>query len=121
MMVRVLLEPPALTFRRRGRQAANRVRWFFLAVGVVALGYTGYVYLDSRVYQAYADWSFDQQSAGKAPTVMGFLRDGAALRTALSGDLAGDSSEADSKLTESEEIATPRARFHSACQESSFA
>jgi sortase A len=75
--VRVLLEPPKnpiQPLRLRGG-FLSRVRWLFLFVGLAAIGYSGYAYLDSHVYQAYEDWSFEQESVGKNPTVAGFFRD----------------------------------------------
>jgi sortase A len=41
---------------------ASRLRWLFLVIGVAALGYPGYVYLDADIYQAYEKWSFDQRA-----------------------------------------------------------
>lgn len=73
-MVRVLLEPPAARrAQRAGPRIAHGVRWAFLAIGVAALGYTGYTYLDSDVYQAYENWSFNrqQQDAANSPEPSG--------------------------------------------------
>ena len=50
MTVRVLLEPP-----KARSQSPDRLRWFrrlLLLIAVVSLGYTGYVYIDSAIYQA---------------------------------------------------------------------
>src|SRR5437588_864570 len=73
MKVRVLLEPPVRRKRRAG--VLDWTRRLFLLVGLCALGYAGYVYLDAQFYQRYQDWSFDQEAAGKTPSVGDFLRD----------------------------------------------
>lgn len=76
-MVRVLLEPPPRRHAQRAR-SAEIFRWGFLLIGLIACGFSGYIYLDSHVYQSYQDWSFDQEANGKTPTVGAFLRDGVA-------------------------------------------
>src|SRR5205085_505274 len=63
------------------------------------LSYAGYVYLDSNLYQRYQDWSFDQESAGKTPSVGEFLRDETAK--------AGDNAAAPAPEEPSAEKATP--------------
>ncbi len=73
MQVRVLLEPPARTFRG-GANTVIFLRIFFLIVGMVALGWSGYVYVDSDLYQRYEDYSFDQHSKGSVATLSGFLQ-----------------------------------------------
>jgi sortase A len=74
MQVRVLLEPPARPVRKV-HAGVSALRWLFLVVGMVALGWSGYVYADAHLYQYYEDWSFDQESKGRIASVIGFLRD----------------------------------------------
>lgn len=81
MTVRVLLDPPPPTpSPRRAAGVLSRARWVFLLVGIVALGYSGWAYIEAEVYQAYEDWSFDQEVAGRRPSVGAFLRDQVAVR-----------------------------------------
>lgn len=60
--------------RRRPRDVSTRirilrgVRLFFLLLGISLLGYYAYTLSDQYVYQAYENWAFDQQIAGR-PTV----------------------------------------------------
>lgn len=49
-------------------QRARRIHWldrwtryFFLMVGVLALGYVAYVLLDTELYQAYENWRFQRE------------------------------------------------------------
>ena len=42
------------------------LRIIFFVLGLAALGYYGYTLVDESVYQAYENWSFDQQIAGRA-------------------------------------------------------
>lgn len=80
-MVRVLLEPPMKSARRKSGSIAAWIRWPFLLAAIIALSYSGYVYVDSHVYQAYEDWSFDQRARGNNPTVSAFLHDPDAVRS----------------------------------------
>jgi LPXTG-site transpeptidase (sortase) family protein len=81
--VRVLLEPPQGPIISRGRRSLSldRLRWLFLLVGVMAAGYAGYAYLDTHVYQAYEDWSFDREVAGQTTSVAAFIREQVPLKT----------------------------------------
>lgn len=66
MTVRVLLEPPDGPLKRPARKARavlDYLRWMFLLAGAAALGYTGYVYLDSTIYQAYEERAFEREAA----------------------------------------------------------
>src|SRR6478752_696068 len=74
MQVRVLLEPPARPVRKV-HAGVSVLRWLFLVVGMVALGWSGYVYADAHLYQYYEDWSFDEESKGRIASVIGSLRD----------------------------------------------
>jgi sortase A len=77
MTVRVLLEPPNRPIQplRAKGHLLSRVRWLFLLVGVAAIGYSGHAYLDSYLYQAYEEWSFDQETQGKKPSIVAFVKD----------------------------------------------
>jgi sortase A len=56
---------PRRTTARIIRVAASR---FFLAVGILALSYAGYVVLDAHVYQAYEQAKFEEVSPGQTPS-----------------------------------------------------
>ena len=56
MNVRVMLSPPS---KRRMPVWLNSFRWLLLPAGVVAIGYAGYVYIDSAVYQVQEERAFD--------------------------------------------------------------
>jgi sortase A len=72
MMVKVILEPRR---KRTGRRVAlSLLRAVFLLVAVISLGYYGYVTLHAKVYQAYEEYWFDQQSRGLAASWPGFVR-----------------------------------------------
>lgn len=107
MKVRVLLDPPVRPKRRRAG-AVDWIRRLFLLVGMIAVGYAGYVYLDSQVYQRYEDWSFDQEAAGKTPSVGDFIHD----ETAKAGDSAAapsaDDSTVDKPAPQPERARTPK-------------
>lgn len=96
MTVRVLLEPPKHPHvrRRRRSRAIERFRWLLLIVGMAALGYSGYAYLDTYVYQAYEEWSFDQEAAGKTPSVAEFIRQ-APLKAVAMAASGGDKDSVD--------------------------
>jgi sortase A len=46
-------------------------RYFFLALGILALGYCGFVLLDAKLYQAYQDWQFQQALEKVRPSASG--------------------------------------------------
>ena len=60
---------------RRRRRLLDAVRVLLLLVGIGALGYYSYVFLDAKVYDAYENWAFDQELKGAKPSVTAFLRD----------------------------------------------
>jgi sortase A len=67
MNVHVILAPPAA--RRRSR-IIDKVRWTLFAAALGALGYSGYVYLDSAVYQVREEKAFEakvRQSEAEQP------------------------------------------------------
>jgi sortase A len=78
--------------RMSGSVRTNRfLRWsrdVFLTVGVLALGYSGYVLLDAKLYQAYQTRRFQQQlsSAQPATASSGGVRD-LSVAPALGGAL----------------------------------
>ena len=45
---------------KRTRSVLRWCRYPFLIIGLIALGYYGYVLLDAKVYQAYESWRFQQ-------------------------------------------------------------
>jgi sortase A len=56
------------TRRQRKRAVTLRVAsYFFLVLGILALGYAGYVVLDAHAYQAYEQAKFENVSPGQAP------------------------------------------------------
>src|SRR6516162_6735216 len=54
-----------------------------MIAGCGALGYVGYAYADAAIYQAYQNWSFDEQLHGRTPNVAAFLADSTPLRRFL--------------------------------------
>ena len=87
MTVRVLLEPPPpgvsyLPTRRPRRRGLWKARWALLVAGVAALGYSGYAFVESYLYQTYEDWSFERERSGKDSDVTHFVRDQLPVRTA---------------------------------------
>jgi sortase A len=55
--------------RRPGRASGNgfvrRLRILLLVLGLAGIGYYGYSLADEYIYQAYENWAFDQQIAGR--------------------------------------------------------
>ena len=48
------------------------LRWsqrLFFLIGILALGYVGFVLVDAKLYQAYQDWRFQQDLEGLKPSV----------------------------------------------------
>jgi sortase A len=46
--------------QRRTQSVLFWSRYFFLAVGLLALGYVGYALVDAKLYQAYETWRFER-------------------------------------------------------------
>lgn len=63
------------------------VRTVLLVLGLWAVGFYGYTLADLHVYQAYQNWAFDQQIAGRRATYTDYLRAKTPLRYLLG---AGD-------------------------------
>lgn len=69
-----LIEPGVHSYNRYRRiepvpprtSPLRRFRFILLALGIAAIGYYGYAVTDEYVYQAYENWSFDQQIAGRS-------------------------------------------------------
>jgi sortase A len=60
---------------RRSR-VLGKVRALLLIVGLCCIGYYGYVTSDAYFYQAYQNWAFDQQIAGRHEVTFGdYLRE----------------------------------------------
>jgi sortase A len=74
MTVRVLLRPDPKPQRRRSI-VVGLLRWMLLIAGVASLTYAGYAWVEARAFQAYEEWSFDQELAGNTPAVLDYLRD----------------------------------------------
>ncbi|MGA7411405.1 MAG: class D sortase [Bryobacteraceae bacterium] len=71
--------------RRRIRSGPQQpvvraLRVLFLLAGLAGLGYYGYSLADQYVYQAYANWTFDQEIAGHHVTFVDYLRAETLLR-----------------------------------------
>lgn len=64
MHVRVILEPPVY---RAQRDSLRWLRLLLLTIAIGALGYTAYVYLDARIYQAREDRIIDESSRPAEP------------------------------------------------------
>ncbi len=84
MKVKVLLEPPLVPAPRpkprRKHRGIAAARMLLLVVGLAALGYCAYIYLDAKVYDAYQNWAFDQRAQGLSPSVHDFVFKGAFVR-----------------------------------------
>ena len=57
--------------QRRTQSVLRWSRYFFFAVGLLALGYAGYALVDARVYQAYETWRFEQALKSVKPAAAG--------------------------------------------------
>jgi len=55
--------------QRRTQSVLRWSRYFFLAVGLLALSYVGYALVDARVYQAYETWRFEQALKSVKPAI----------------------------------------------------
>jgi sortase A len=64
--------PRRATIRARGARASilRAASYFFLAVGLLALGYAGYVVVDAHAYQAYEQSRFEAASLSQAPRLL---------------------------------------------------
>jgi sortase A len=63
------------------------LQWALMMAGFGALGYVGFVYADSELYEAYQNWAFDEQLHGRTPGVVAFLADATPLRRILRRDV----------------------------------
>jgi sortase A len=64
------MKPPTGRTGRRQREGAVILRlasYFFLVLGILALGYAGYVVLDAHAYQAYEQAKLENVTPGQAP------------------------------------------------------
>jgi sortase A len=61
-----------VALRPRGTRASifRAASYFFLAVGLLALGYAGYVVVDAHAYQAYEQSKFEATSLAQAPPTL---------------------------------------------------
>jgi sortase A len=55
--------------QRRTQSVLFWSRYFFLAAGLLALGYFGYALVDARLYQAYETWRFEQALKSVKPAI----------------------------------------------------
>jgi len=55
--------------QRRTQSVLFWSRYFFLAAGLLALGYVGYALVDARLYQAYETWRFEQALKSVKPAI----------------------------------------------------
>ncbi len=53
----------------------SRLRTLLLILGICAIGYYGYSVSNQYVYQAYENWAFDQQIAGRRVAFADYLRE----------------------------------------------
>ncbi len=53
----------------------HRLRMLLLILGVCAVGYYGYSLSNEYIYQAYQNWAFDQQIAGRRVAFADYLRE----------------------------------------------
>jgi sortase A len=62
--------PAAKKLRRRGALTLRGAFYFFLAAGILALGYAGYVVVDARAYQAVEKTKFESASRSESPRIV---------------------------------------------------
>jgi sortase A len=55
--------------QRRTQSVLFWSRYFFLAAGLLALGYVGYALVDASLYQAYQTWRFEQALKSVKPAI----------------------------------------------------
>lgn len=68
---------PSKSFKRRPSAARTILHGFqiaFLVIGILAVGYYGYVQLQARAFQAYQSWRLDQLQQGKPASVSLFMK-----------------------------------------------
>ncbi len=61
------------TAERRGHPSLLVLQIAFFLFGLIALGYSGYSYLENYFVQSYENWAFEQELAGAEPSVAGYL------------------------------------------------
>ena len=61
--------------RVKTKAPLHRVRVFLLILGLCALGYYGYSLSNEHIYQAYQNWAFDQQIAGRKVAFTDYIRE----------------------------------------------
>ena len=57
--------------QRRTQSVLRWSRYFFFAVGILALGYVGYALVDANLYQAYETWRFERALKSVKPAIGG--------------------------------------------------
>jgi sortase A len=60
---------------RSERRGLRALEWIFLVIGLLALDCFVWINTSSLLYQAYADWAFDQTLRGLKPSTGGFVDD----------------------------------------------
>ena len=55
--------------QRRTQSVLRWSRYFFFAVGILALGYVGYALVDAKLYQAYETWRFERALKSLKPAI----------------------------------------------------
>jgi sortase A len=79
------------------------LEWFFLLSGLAAIDAYIWINTNEVLYQAYADWAFDQQLRALTPSIRGFVAD--ELRTLFGRDRSRvESTELPAKI----ELPTPK-------------
>jgi sortase A len=69
---------------RPRRPVLRALRVLFMLAGLAGIGYYGYSLADQYIYQAYANWAFDQGISGHRVTFEDYLRSETPLRYFLS-------------------------------------
>ncbi|MGA8028839.1 MAG: class D sortase [Bryobacteraceae bacterium] len=87
----------------------TNLRVLLLIVGVCGLGYYAYTLSDEYVYQAYQNWAFDQQIAGRAAVTFGdYLREATPFGFLAGGEKSRPNLQApNSQSPASSEISRP--------------
>jgi sortase A len=95
------LNPPEPKHR-----AVILLRWLLFFCGISCIGFYGYTLANEHIYQAYENWAFDQQIAGRSVTFSDWLRE----RTPLGSYMTPPQSSTAKVAKPAEPMQTPMQR-----------
>lgn len=81
----------------------TRLRWLLFLCGLACIGFYGYSLANEHIYQAYENWAFDQEIAGRTVTFNDWLRE----RTLLGNYMTPPESSKASVAKPAEPMPTP--------------